>query len=124
MHGRGRGFGKPRDPQQMPGPGPGLQQRFKEMDAQESLIAIKKRQIEQKMLEDKRKEQEKQLNKLQSKGKKDIGKVTPLRFVVCFVCRVSSAPTFSYILLYFGGLLLFSYILGKSPIFSYIFVFT
>ena len=27
-------------------------------------------------------------------------------------CRVSSAPTFSYILLYFGGLLLFSYILG------------
>ena len=28
----------------------------------------------------------------------------------CFDSRVSSAPTFSYILLYFGGLLLFSYI--------------
>ena len=63
----------------MPGLGPGLQQRFKEMSAQESLIARKKRQIEEKLKEEKRKEQEKASSKNQAKSKKEASKANPVR---------------------------------------------
>ena len=43
MYGKSKGRSGPKDPQIMPGLGPGLQQRFKEMSAQESLIAQKKK---------------------------------------------------------------------------------
>lgn len=63
--------------QQMPGPGPGLQQRFKEMTAQEQLIQQKKKEFENKLIEEKRKQQEEVLNKLNAKTKKDTEKQTP-----------------------------------------------
>ena len=44
-----------------------LQDRFREMGAQEQLIEQKKREIESKMQERKRKEQEEVLNKMQAK---------------------------------------------------------
>lgn len=60
--------------QQMPGPGPGLQKRFREMSAQESLIQQKKKEFEQKVLEEKRKQQEEVMTKIQAKTKKDTTK--------------------------------------------------
>ena len=45
-----------------------LQERIKEMSAQEKLIEQKKKEIEAKLLEQKQKEQEKVLSKLQSKA--------------------------------------------------------
>ena len=79
MFNRGRGTGKQGNAnhQQMPGPGPGLQQRFKEMTAQEQLIEQKKKEYAAKVVEEKLKQQEDVLNKIQGKGKKDVTKPAP-----------------------------------------------
>ena len=74
MYGKGKGKSGAKDG----APGPSLQQRFKEMNAQESLIASKKREIEQKLLDQKRKEDEKAVQKLEEKTKNK-PKVNPIR---------------------------------------------
>ena len=74
MHAKSKGKSAPKDG----APGPSLQQRFKEMNAQESLIALKKKEIEQKLLEQKRQENEKAVKKLEGKSKAK-PKVNPIR---------------------------------------------
>ena len=44
-----------------------LQDRFREMDAQQQLIAQKKREVEQKLIDKKRKEEEDAMSKMNSK---------------------------------------------------------
>ena len=51
--------------------GSSLQERFRQMNEQEKLIEQKKREIEQRMLAQKMKEQEEALKKIQPKKKED-----------------------------------------------------
>ena len=60
------------------GEGPGLQQRFKEMTAQERLIEQKKREFELKMMEEKRKQAEEAVRKFEKKKEKPPQSKSPI----------------------------------------------